>query len=354
MSSSATGKVAAPLPSTAAVATRYGGAEVLEVTTWPVVGPRRREVRVRVEAAGISFADLLMCQGLHPERRRAPFVPGWDVVGEVESVGPDVHDISVGDRIAGLSIVGGWAEHALVPRSRIVPVPAQLEATSAVCVVMDYIVAYQMLTRSAPVRRADTVLIQGAGGGVGTALMQLARTMGIRVLGTDREKKRSHIESEGGILIDFEHEDVLTRCRELTDGHGADAAYDGIGATARQSLKAVRPGGRLIWFGMVSLLSATGRRDLPRSVRTAFNLAPVFAHNLLPMGKRTSLYSIQMLAKKHPDWYRADLSALLQMLANDEIEPRIAKVWSLGEVPAAIARLARGSLPGKQVVAVGG
>jgi NADPH2:quinone reductase len=309
---------------------------------------------VRVEAAGISYADLLMCQGLHPERRRAPFVPGWDVVGEVESVGSEVRDVAAGDRVAALSVVGGWAEHAVVPGSLVAPVPPALESTAAVCLVMDYIVAYQMLTRSTSVRRGDTVLIQGAGGGVGTAVMQLGRRMGVQVLGTDREKKRSHIESEGGFLIDFEHEDVVDRCQELTDGQGVDAAFDGIGATAHESLRAVRPGGPMVWFGMVTLLSG-GARDLRRSARTVGNVAAVFAQNLRPGGKRTSLYSIQKLARRHPDWYRDDLAALFAMLADGKINPHVAAVWKLDEVPAAIAALAAGgALPGKQVVAVAG
>ncbi|MDH3201896.1 MAG: zinc-binding dehydrogenase [Myxococcales bacterium] len=340
------------LLSTAVVATRHGGPEVLKVRAFDIAAPEPGEVRVRVEAAGISYADLLMCQGLHPERRRAPFVPGWDVVGEVESVGSEIRNVAVGDRVAALSIVGGWAEHAVVPGSLVVPVPPALESTAAVCLVMDYIVAYQMLTRSTSVRRSNTVLIQGAGGGVGTALMQLARPMGVQVLGTDREKKRSHIESEGGILIDFEREDVVDRCHELTDGQGVDAAFDGIGATARESLRAVRPGGRLVWFGMVTLLSG-GARDLRKSARTVANTAAVFAQNLRPRGKRTSLYSIQELARRHPDWYRDDLAALLAMLADGHIKPHIAAVWKLDEVPAAVEALASGgALPGKQVVAV--
>jgi NADPH2:quinone reductase len=340
------------LSSTAVVATRHGGSEVLEVRPFEIAAPGPDEVRVRVEAAGISYADLLMCQGLHPERRRAPFVPGWDVVGEVESVGSEIRDFAIGDRVAALSIVGGWAEHAVLPGSLVAPVPPSLESTAAVCLVMDYIVAYQMLTRSTSVRRGDTVLIQGAGGGVGTAVMQLARRMGVRVLGTDRETKRSHVESEGGILIDFEHEDVVDRCQELTGGRGVDAAFDGIGSTARASLRAVCPGGQMVWFGMVTLLSG-GARDLRRSARTVGNVAAVFAENLRLGGKRTSLYSIQKLARRHPDWYRNDLAALFAMLADGHINPRIAAVWKLDEVPTAIEALAvGGALPGKQVIVV--
>src|SRR6476661_5123162 len=207
-----------PLTCAAVVATRDGGPEVLEVRRWVIPPPRPSEIRVRVEASGISFADLLECRGLHPERyyprrRRTPFVPGWDVVGVVESVGPRVAYVGVGRRVAALTIVGGWAEYAVVPAAWAVPVPAQLAPTTAVCLILDYVTAYQMLTRSTSTRRGDTVLIQGAGGGCGTALLQLARHLGVRALGTAREARRAHVESEGGILIDFEHEDVAERAR---------------------------------------------------------------------------------------------------------------------------------------------
>ncbi|MDH3296282.1 MAG: zinc-binding dehydrogenase [Acidimicrobiia bacterium] len=342
-----------PITTIAVVVPRLGGPDVLEVRSWEVPAPGPGEVRVRVDAAGISFADLLVIQGVHPERRRPPFVPGWDVVGEVESVGSGVNHVSVGDRIAGLSIVGGWAEHAIVPTARVVGVPRSVEASAAVCLVMDYIVAYQMLTRSARVLAGDTILVQGVGGGVGTALMQLASDMGVRVLGTDRENKRAHVEAAGATLIDFETEDVVERCRQLTGGRGVEAAFDGIGATATASLKAVRRGGTLVWFGMVTMLTH-GQRNLRDMARTTATVASVFGPNLLPGGKRTRFYSIQMLARKHPDWYQQDLTALLTMLVEDRIAPQIAAVWSLDEVPGAAQGLAGGALPGKQVIGVGG
>src|SRR6266545_5547362 len=146
-----------PLTGAAVVLTRHGGPISLEVRPWEVPPPGAQEVRVRVEAAGISFADLLICQGLHPERRRAPHVPGWDVVGIVESVGSEIVGVNVGERVASLPIVGGWAEHAVVPGAWVVPVPTTLAPTIAICLVFDYVVAYQMLTRSTAARRGDTV-----------------------------------------------------------------------------------------------------------------------------------------------------------------------------------------------------
>lgn len=339
------------MSSVGVVVPELGGPEVLTVRPWEISAPARGEVRVAVDAAAISYADLLVMQGVHPERRTPPFVPGWDVVGEVESVGPDVTNVSVGDRVAGLSIVGGWAEHALLRADWVVPVADSIDATKAVCVVMDYIVAYQMLTRSAHVQPGDTVLFQGVGGGVGTAFMQVARTLDVRVLGTDRERKRDHIEAHGATLIDFETEDIIKRCQELTGGRGVEAAFDGVGETATRSLRAVRRGGHLVWFGMITML-AEGKRDVRKILKTASLVGAAFAPNLLPGGKRTSLYSIQTLARKHPDWYRDDLAALLELLAEGQIDPHIAAVWGLDEVPAAAVGLAHGAMPGKQVINV--
>jgi NADPH2:quinone reductase len=336
----------------AVVAPRHGSPEVLEVRRWDVAPPGPDQVRVRVEAAGVSHADLLMCQGLHPERRRAPFVPGWDVVGTVESVGSRVVDVRVGDRVAALTIVGGWAEYAVVPARWVVPVPAGLAPTAAACLVMDYVVAHQMLTRSMAARPGDTVLVQGAGGGVGTALLQVARHLGVRVLGTDRAAKRAHVEAEGGVLVDFESEDVVARCRQLTGGRGVDAAFDGTGDTVLTSLRTVRPGGTLVWFGMVSLLSG-GRRDWRNALRTLGRLGFALAENVRPGGRRATVYSIQALARRHADRYRADLATLFALLAEGRLAPHIAAVHTLDEAPAALAGLAAGSAPpGKQVVAV--
>ncbi len=349
-----------PLTGTAVVLTRHGGPQALEVRPWEVPPPGPGEVRVRVEAAGISFADLLVCQGLHPERAATPHVPGWDVVGLVESLGSEIEGVRVGERVASLPIHGGWAEYANVPGEWVVSVPATLAPTTAVCMVFDYVVALQMLTRPAgwyfdrtsTARRGDTVLFQGVAGGVGTAFMQVARQLGIRVLGTAREAQRTHVEAQGGILIDFEHEDVVKRCRELTGGRGVDFAYDAVGGTARISRRALRPGGRVVYFGFVTLLSGGGARDWTGIAKTTANTVLAFAGNLRPGGKRTSAYSIQKLGRRHPDWYRDDLATLLAMLADGKLTPQIAAVVGLDEVPEALAKFGRPRAPGKQLVAV--
>lgn len=333
------------VPTTAVVACRHGGPEVLAVRPWSVPPPWPDHVVVRVEAAGVSHADLLVCQGLHPERRRAPFVPGWDVVGVVERVGPGVRSVEVGQRVAGLTIVGAWAQHAPLRASWAVPVPAGVASTDAVCLVMDYVVAHQMLTLSGRAAAGSTILVQGVGGGVGTALLQLAARQGVRVLGTDHGARRAHVESLGGTLVDIDREDVPARCRDLTAGRGVDAAFDGIGATVRQSWQALAPEGRLIWFGMASFL-AGGRTDPAGTARTLAAALPLLAHG----SPRASLYSIQTTARRHPERYRHDLAMLLELLDRGEIAPTVSRVVELEQVPEALAALARHEVTGKQVI----
>ena len=228
-------------------------------------------------------------------------------------------------------------------------VPPQVDAASAVCLVMDYFVAYQMLTRKVSLSADDTILIQGAGGGVGTAMMDSAR---------DGPGHRPGDEATPPRVVRW------TTDRLRTGGRGQPVPGTHRRSRRRRLLRrnrshrprfpaSGRPGGRLVWFGMLTFLTG-GDRDLRGVAKTALSLARVFAPNALPGGKRTSLYSIQHLADKHPHWYRQDLSALLDLLVVGTINPRVAAVWELDSVPEAVTALSAGAVPGKQVVTMDG
>ena len=332
------------------VATARGGAEVVAVQPVRIDEPAVDEVRVKVEAAGISHADLLMMQGVHPERRRPPFVPGWDVVGVVDRVGSGVDAFRVGDRVAALTISGGWAELAVAPAARTVVVPDGLDPAEAVCAVMDGVVAYQMLTRTAAVNPGDVVLVQGGGGGVGTALLHMASALGVQVLATDRASKREALEARGATAIDFEREDVVERCRNLTNDQGVNAVFDGVGRTMADSYAALDPTGTVVLYGLTGFLRA-GRRNLRGILATTTAGAAVLLRSLLPGNRRrVQIYSIQKLAQAHPDWYRADLAAVLAMLADGRLEPFRPKTVTAEQISGAMADLAAGTATGKQVL----
>src|SRR5512133_851989 len=180
------------------IVTHYGGPDALRVVEEECPEPKDGEVRVRVLAAGVSLPDIMAREGVHPETPAAPFTPGGDLGGVVGRVGGGVSGIDVGQVVAALPISGAYAEFVCLQRRELVAVPPGLEAAEAVSVVLNYITAYQMLHRSAKVRSGQRVLIHGAAGGVGTALLQLGRLAGLEMYGTCSARGASVVVELGG------------------------------------------------------------------------------------------------------------------------------------------------------------
>jgi NADPH:quinone reductase-like Zn-dependent oxidoreductase len=157
---------------TRVIVTRYGGPDALRVVEEECPEPKDGQVRVRVLAAGVSLPDVMAREGIHPETPPLPFTPGWDLVGVVDRLGGGVSGIKPGQIVAALPIHGAYAEFVCLPQRELVPVPSGLDAAEAVSLVLNYVTACQMLLRSAKVRAGQRVLIHGAAGGVGTALLQ--------------------------------------------------------------------------------------------------------------------------------------------------------------------------------------
>jgi NADPH2:quinone reductase len=185
------------------VVTHYGGPDALQVLEEECPNPKGGEVRVRVLAAGVSLPDLMAREGIHPETPRVPFTPGWDLVGVVDRVADGISGIQPGQMVAAMPISGAYAEFVCLPQRELVPVPSGLDAAEAVSLVLNYITAYQMLHHSARVRLGQRVLIHGAAGGVGTALLQLGRLAGLEMYGTCSSRGASAVSDLGGIPIDY-------------------------------------------------------------------------------------------------------------------------------------------------------
>src|SRR5215471_17282046 len=166
------------------IVTHYGGPDALRVVEEERPEPKKGEVRVRVLAAGVSLPDLLMREGVHPETPPLPFTPGWDLIGIVDRLGDGVSGIELGRIVGALPINGAYAEFVCLPQRELVPVPSGLDAAEAVSLILNYVTAYQMLHRSAKVKPGQRVLIHGAAGGVGSALLQLGRLAGLEMYGT--------------------------------------------------------------------------------------------------------------------------------------------------------------------------
>ncbi len=344
---------------TRVIVTHYGGPDALRVVEEECPEPKHGEVRVRVLAAGVALPDLMAREGFHPETPPLPFTPGWDLVGAVDRLGAGVSGIEPGQIVAAMPISGAYAEFVCLPQRELVPVPSGLDAAEAVSLVLNYITAYQMLHRSAKVSPGQHVLIHGAAGGVGSALLQLGRLAGLEMYGTCSSRGAPAVSGMGGIPIDYRQQDFVKEIHRLTSER-VDVVFDGIGGShVWRSREALRPGGKVVVYGFTSSLRggrlASGRSGGRHRFREAANLGLHVARSwLLPGRKRMVPYSIQTLKRLRPAWFRQDLIALLDLLRQQKIKPLIARRFSLAEARHAHELLGKGGVTGKIVLVTSG
>jgi NADPH2:quinone reductase len=276
---------------------------------------------------------------------------GTDVVGVVDKLGEGVSSVEPGQAVAGATFsldgLGGYTEFICLPANELVPVPSGVDPAEAVCVVVNYLTAHMALHRTANIQRGERILVHGAAGGVGTALLQLGKLAGLEMYGTASKHNHELVSALGATPIDYRTENFVRRVRYLTKGEaltgdGVDVVFDPIGG-ARQlwrSHRAVRKGGRLVWFGVV----ATKKKGL---LVIPFTLLMVALLKLIPGGKQTLLF---------PDlgednaWYRETLAELLDLLAAGRIKPVVAERIPLAEAARAHELLERGRYAGKVVL----
>jgi NADPH2:quinone reductase len=335
--------------------THYGGPDALQVLEEERPEPKPGEVRVRVLSAGVALPDIMAREGIHPETPRVPFTPGWDLVGVVDRLGRGVSGIQPGQIVAAMPISGAYAEFVCLPERELIPVPPGVDAAEAVSLVLNYITAYQMLHRSARVRPGQRVLIHGAAGGVGTALLQLGRLAGLEMYGTCSSRGASAVSDLGGVPIDYQHQDFVAEVHRLT-GDGVEAVFDPIGGTHLwHSRKALRPGGKVVGYGLVTSIRGEGLTSRRPGRRQRFRGTAVFGLCivggwLFPGRKRVVPYSIQTLKRMKPEWFRQDLIALFDLLQQKKIKPVIAGRFPLVEARRAHELLGKGGVIGKIVL----
>jgi NADPH:quinone reductase-like Zn-dependent oxidoreductase len=243
-----------------AVIPRYGAPDVFEMRTAPDPAPREGEIRIRVRAAGVNFADILARLGLYPDAPKPPMVVGYEVVGFVDAIGAAVTGFSEGDRVFALTRFGGYAEAVVVPAPHAFHVPESLSDAEAAAVPVNYLTAAVALYRMAALNVGETVLVHNAGGGVGIAATQLARLRRATVIGTASAFKHDALRTFGvDHAIDYRHVDVAEEIREITRGRGVDVILDPIGGRSfMSSYRMLAPLGRLVIFGLSA--AAPGER----------------------------------------------------------------------------------------------
>jgi len=337
------------------VVTHYGGPDALQAIQEECPEPKRGEVRIRVLAAGVALPDVMMREGFHPETPTVPFTPGWDLVGVIDKIGAGVTQVKAGQIVAALPISGAYTEYICLPQRELVPVPPGSDPAEAVSLILNYITAYQMMHRSAKVKPGQRALIHGAAGGVGSALLQLGRLVGLEMYGTCSAQSTAAVAEMGGTPIDYRNLDFVKEIQRLT-GDGVDVVFDGIGGShVWRSRAALRRGGRAVVYGFTGSLSGgrstSGSPGGRHRFREAAGLGRyVIGSWLLPGRKRLVPYSIQWLKRMRPSLFRRDLSALLELLRQKKIKPIIAQRLPLAEARQAHELLGRGGITGKIVL----
>jgi NADPH:quinone reductase-like Zn-dependent oxidoreductase len=331
------------------VVTRHGGPEVLHMVEEDLPEPGPGEVRVKVLAAGVSAYDLMQRgSGSLPGTRQVPYTPGEDIAGVADKMGDGVTSIEPGQAVAGYPRGGGYAEFVCVAASELVPVPESVDPAQAVCVVTNYLTAEMLLHPTANLQPGERVLVHGAAGGVGSALVELGKQAGMEMYGTASKYNHELVSSLGATPIDYRSEDFVARIRSLT-GDGVDAVFDPVGGAGQiwRSYRTLGKGGRLVSFGMAAT-KKSGVRVIP------FSLLAVVLLGLVPDGKQARMSpNLAVFAAENNDWYLDTLAKLLDAVAAGRIDPVVAERVPLTEAARAHELIERGGYAGKVVLVPG-
>jgi NADPH:quinone reductase-like Zn-dependent oxidoreductase len=316
----------------------------------PLPVPAAGQALVQMEATGISFAEKAMRRGRYPGQPAFPFVPGYDLVGTVRAVGPDVDPALIGTRVAAITKVGAWSSHLLVSAADLAPVPALLDPCLVETVLVNGVTAWQMLHRNANLAPGQTILVHGANSGVGVVLCQLAVHAGIHVIGAAASQHHGLLRTMGVEPIDRAVSDLAPLVYGLAP-NGVDAVFDHLGpASARRSLDLLAPKGSLICYGNARALAT----DVS-TLRLFLSFLPrIVWWNLQPNSHRVSFYNFwqgSMLSKKaFRQRQHADLAALFALLVDKKIHPPIAGTFPLAQIATALSYAESGSVFGKVLV----
>ncbi|HTY12050.1 MAG TPA: zinc-binding dehydrogenase [Bacteroidota bacterium] len=324
----------------AVMLTAKGGPDVLRVVEVPMPVPGPGEVRVKVLATGVGATDVTMRRGSYIFAPRIPFIPGYESIGIVDAVGKDVASLKEGDRVCALLVYGGYAEYVVRGAEHWIKVPSGLSDLAAVSLVLNYVTAFQMIRRKARLQPGQSALVNAANGGVGQALLDLLRALGISAIGAAAQAHHEIVSSYGAIPIEG-------RFAPLDDGvhrvrpQGVDAAFDAVGGRATgECIASTRRGGTTVWYGFV------GARKTSELVHS---YASLFIGSRLKR-RRGTFYGITMWYRKDPLPFREDLLELFRLLQENKIAPRIAQTFPLLDARKANERLEAGGIEGKIVL----
>ncbi|MBE2220453.1 MAG: zinc-binding dehydrogenase [Anaerolineae bacterium] len=320
------------------IVTERGGPEVMQIVENILRPPTDKEVRVRVLAVPVCLPDVQARYGQTPIAPKVPFVPGYAIVGDVEAIGDGVKTAVPGNRVAALTVSGGYSEVIYLTEDKLIPVPASLDPAEVSTLILNYIVAYQTLHRSAKVKAGDKVLIIGASGGVGTALLQLGQLAGLKMYGIASASKHHILTAYGATPIDYHTQDFVEVMRQA-EPDGLEAVIDGMGGDyLNRGFSLLNDGG--VWVAYGNPLSFRGLLRL---------LGKLIWLNLLPNGKSLKLYGTTTSKfGKRP--FLEDWPKLFNLLETRQIDPIIMQKFPLLEAAQANALLESGDVVGNVIL----
>jgi NADPH2:quinone reductase len=329
----------------------------VEVREREVSRPRPGEVAIAMEATGVSFAEVQMLRGRYPGQPPFPFVPGYDLVGRVVEIGSGVDGALRGKRVATMTETGAWSEYLVRRADELVTVPEDLDPGEVDTLIVNGVTAYKMLHRVARVKSGQTIVVHGAGGGVGTMLLQLASLAGAAAIGTCRPSQRDAVEALGARVVDYTRGRVPEDVRTLAP-EGVDAVFDHVGGDSlRASFAMLRRGGTLVSYGSASTAKAKSGSPWMPIVRST-SLAALW--NLRPGGRSVKVFDIwgrgsfgaDRIFRPRRFWreFREDLGTLIGLMQSGALHPQVARRLPLTDAGAALAEHERGGFTGKIVL----
>jgi NADPH:quinone reductase-like Zn-dependent oxidoreductase len=318
--------------------TARGGPDALRITDHDLRPPAAAEVRVKVLATPVCGPDVQARYGQTPIAPKIPFVPGYAIIGVADQVGSGVTGTAVGDRVAALTVIGGYSEYIYLKHDVLIPVPENLDPAEAATLILNYIVAYQMLHRSAKVQTGDKVLIIGASGGVGTACLQMGKLAGLHMYGIASKSKHDILLDHGVTPIDYRTQDFVAVLRQA-EPDGLDAVFDGmLWGYLDRGFPLLRRGGTWVQYG--NPLSFSGLLRL---------LGKLVWLNLRPDGRRLKIYGTTT-SKFGRGKYEEDWAALFGLLEERKIEPIIMETFPILAAAKANEMLESGVVVGNLVL----
>jgi NADPH:quinone reductase len=308
-----------------------GGPEVLKLVELPIPQPGPGQVLIRVEATGVNFIEIYFRKGIY--KASFPLTLGSEAAGTIEELGPGVSGFAAGDSVASVSVMGSYAEYALVPAAQVVKVPAGLSPEHAAAAMLQGMTAHYLTHSSFPLKSGDTALIHAGAGGTGLLLIQMAKRVGARVLTTVSTEAKAELAREAGAdeVILYTEQNFEAEAKRLTSGRGVDVVYDSVGKnTFESSLNCLRPRGMLVLFGASS--------------------GPVPPFDLIQLSSKGSLFVTRptlwhyIATRAELEWRSGDV---LGWAANGELKLRSEHIYPLAEAAQAQTDLADRKTTGK-------